>query len=120
MKSLNVLQSYDLPEDPPLAELNPRERKKREKRADIEWSRQINQWELSQKEFKAMEDERKMNQARDKEYYESGGGMNHGPKLPNGEYEWIAVGGGRRRFWSENAQEYVERRGEPSDRQRRR
>lgn len=74
------------------------------------------QLQISDRELLAMERQLQENKASDRAHYESGNGMNRGPMLRNGRYEWIAVGGGRRRYWSEKYQEYVEIRGEKHER----
>ena len=48
-----------------------------------------------------MEFARLDNQVRDWEFYNAGKGMNRGPILENGRYEWVALRGGRRGYWSD-------------------
>jgi len=102
-----------------LSELTTSERRKREKRQDIEWAQKKQTWEISEKEWREMNSLRHDAQARDREHYGAGKGVSRGPALSNGKYEWIAVGGGRRRFWSDSEDDYVERR-EPVERSYRR
>ena len=66
-----------------------------------------------------MEKQRREDQARDREHYDSGRGMNRGPELEDGRYEWLAVGGGRRRYWNKEDQRYEEMREDPLERLRR-
>ena len=54
-----------------------------------------------------MEIARLDNQVRDREFYDAGKGMNRGPILENGRYEWIALGGGRRGYWSDYHHSYI-------------
>lgn len=102
-----------------MSELSTSERRKREKRQDIEWAQKKQTWEISEREWQEIKKHHQDTQARDREHYDSGKGMSRGPALANGRYEWIAVGGGRRRFWSDSLDDYVERR-EPVDRSYRR
>jgi len=43
-----------------------------------------------------------------REYYQTYHHNQHGERLLNGKYEWIHVGGGRRRYWSEEYGDYVD------------
>jgi len=115
MLTSGYYQKHESDDDTPFCELNPRERQRRGNRHEKEWQKQKLQWEISKQEWGELDSHRKETQARDREYYGVGNGMNRGPPLSNGKYEWIVVGGRRRRFWSDSEDDYVERR-EPVDR----
>ena len=92
----------------------------RTRRHEIEWTRKKGDCELSKQEWARLEKERSDNKARDREHYNAGKGMNRGPLLENGRYEWVAVGGGRRGYWSDYHHSYVPKEENVLDQLRRR
>lgn len=43
-----------------------------------------------------------------RDYYNDHKSMEHGRRLSNGKYEWIDLGAGRKRYWSDDYDDYVD------------
>ena len=66
-------------------------------------------YEISDKEWVAMENLRITEQRQHQHYYKEHKSMAHGPTLRNDKYEWIASGGGRKRYWSDDYGDHIDR-----------
>ena len=71
-----------------------------------EWQNNRDGYEISDSRLNAMDAERDAERRRARAQFDSGGGLGGGRILPNGKYEWISVGGGHRRYWSEKYNDY--------------